>query len=165
MIDFGRAINILAENVHDLKEKQRYNSLQRRNQVVDMYGYELVGHGTANKPAEMGVSISPDMIHYNRNEYQIKIENSSSNSFRFMINGIDLTPYFQSQFNGAWVNKNGVFPNKGTAHYDVLSAVGYMTEKERNEILDPGYKVIQVYGNGDFDVRVYPYIKYNHCNR
>lgn len=164
-MDFSKAINILAENVHDLKQKQRYNSVQRRNQVVDMYGYELSGHGTANTPAEMGVSISPDMTYYNRNEYQIKIYNSNANSFRFVINGIDLTPYFQAQFNGLWITGNGVFPNRGTSHYDVLSAVGYMNEKERNEILDPGYKTIQVFGNGDFDVKVYPYIKYPHCNR
>jgi hypothetical protein len=78
MIDFGRAINILAENVHDLKEKQRYNSVQRRNQTVDMYGYELTGHGTANSPATLGISVSQDMIYYSRYEFKIIIENSSS---------------------------------------------------------------------------------------
>lgn len=165
MIDYGRAINILAENVHDLKEKQRYNSVQRRNQTVDMYGYELVAYGTASKPATLGISISQDMIYYNRYEFKIVIEDSSSTSFRVLIDGIDLTPYFQSQFNGAWITGNGVFPNKGTANYDVLLATGYMNEAERNAILEPGYKEVQVVGNGDFSVKIINYTKYSHCNR
>ena len=165
MIDFGRAINILAENVHDLKEKQRYNSVQRRNQTVDMYGYELTGHGTASSPATIGISVSQDMIYYNRYEFKIVIENSSSTSFQIKIGGIDLTPYFQAQFNGAWIYGNGVYPNKGTANYDVLKATGYMSNSERNKILEPGYKEVQVIGNGDFDLKLYNYMKYSHCNR
>lgn len=165
MIDFERAINILAENVHDLKQKQRYNSVQRRNQTVDMYGYELTGHGTASKPATIGISVSQDMIYYNRYEFKIVIENSSSTSFQIKIDGIDLTPYFQAQFNGAWIYGNGVYPNKGTANYDVLKATGYMSDSERNKILDPGYKEVQVIGNGDFDLKLYNYMKYSHGNR
>ena len=165
MIDVGRAINLLAETVHDIKEKQRYNSVQRRNQTVDMYGYELTGHGTASSPATIGISVSQDMIYYNRYEFKIVIENSSSSSFQIKIGGIDLTPYFQAQFNGAWIYGNGVYPNKGTANYDVLKATGYMSDSERNKILEPGYKEVQVIGNGDFDLKLYNYMKYSHCNR
>lgn len=164
-MDFSRAINIIAENVYDIKQKQRYDSVQRRNQTVDMYGYELTGHGTANTPASLGISISQDLIYYSRFEFKIIIENSSSTSFRITIDDIDLTPYFQSQFNGAWIYGNGVYPNKGTANYDVLEAVEYMNEEERNIILEPGYKEVKVYGNGDFDVKFYNYVKYSHCNR
>lgn len=165
MDEYSRAINILAENVYELKQKQRYSSVQRRNQSVDMYGYELTGHGSASSPATLGISVSQDLIYYNRYEFQIVIENASATSFQILIDGIDLTPYFQSQFNGAWITGNGVYPNKGTAHYDVLLATGYMNEAEQNQILEPGYKEVQVVGNGDFDVKIINYMKYSHCNR
>ena len=34
-MDISKAINILADSVYDLKEKGRYNSIQRRNHTVD----------------------------------------------------------------------------------------------------------------------------------
>lgn len=40
-----------------------------------------------------------------------------------------------------------------------------MNEAERNQILEPGYKEVQVVGNGDFDVKIINYMKYSHCNR
>ena len=33
-MDISKAINILADSVYDLKEKGRYNSIQRRNHTV-----------------------------------------------------------------------------------------------------------------------------------
>jgi hypothetical protein len=41
-MDISKAINILADSVYDLKEKGRYNSIQRRNHIVDFYGYEFL---------------------------------------------------------------------------------------------------------------------------
>lgn len=164
-MNYGRAINILAENVYDLKKKQRVNSVQRRNQTVDMYGYELTGHGTSSTSATVGISISQDLIYYSRFEFKIVISNSSATSFTVKIDGVDLTPYFKSQFNNAWISGNGVYPNKGTANYDVLLACGYMNETERNTILEPGYKQLEIIGNGDFDVSIINYVKYSHTNR
>lgn len=165
MTTFSKAINILAENVYDIKKKQRINSVQRRNQTVDMYGYELTASGTSSQSAILGVSVSQDMIYYSRFEFKVVISNSSSTSFTIKIDGIDVTAYFKAQFGGSWLSGNGIYPNKGTANYDVLKAVGYMNEVDRNTVLEPGYKEIEVIGNGNFDVKLYMYMKYSHANR
>lgn len=165
MITYDKALNVLAERVYDINEKQRQSSLQRRNQTVDLYGYIIQGKGTSSTPASIPISISQDMIYYARFEFKIIIKNSNANTFRVEIAGVDLTPYFKAQFNGVWLSSNGVYPNKGTSNFDVLGACGYMTEEERNKVLSPGYKGILVYGNGNFDVDISMYLKYAHTNR
>ena len=55
-MDISKAINILADSVYDLKEKGRYNSIQRRNHTVDFYGYEFPRWGcSSSKPAVIGM--------------------------------------------------------------------------------------------------------------
>ena len=75
-MDISKAINILADSVYDLKEKGRYNSIQRRNHTVDFYGYEFPRWGcSSSKPAVIGMSISQDLIYYERFEFKLVIDN------------------------------------------------------------------------------------------
>ena len=113
--------------------------------------------------------------------------------FSIFIEGIDLTPYFQAQFpfTDGWVNGEGVFPKvprEHLANYDVLEAFGYMMEISENElicngspaasrpycnackecyerILTPGYKKVQICGDGPFNATLVSYLKYSHVNR
>ena len=265
MITFENAITKLAERLSDKREAKRNVSLQRRNQVVDIYGMEFTRQGDAGRPATFYLSISPDLIYFERFEFKIIIEsfkvpiasdgirpeivrvrdteltiqdapsfntgstqltiageglttsanevspnphthlitpnphqhmvpphrhdlNPSSHShetdahshtivagmsyfsstateFEVWIEGIDLTPYFKAQFPNQWVDGEGVFPEAGTMNYDVLEAVGYMEEDLRQRILTPGYKKIEIKGNGIFNATLVNYLKYPHVNR
>lgn len=175
-----KAINILAENVNSLNDKRRIESLQRRNAVVDLYGYEFSRLDCdATHPAIIGISISQDLIYYSRYEFKIvvqkfnaeKIKDSDdkevdvSADFRIYINDVDLTPYFKAQFDGNWFSGVGTYPTNGTANYDVLLACGYLPEKDRNKVLRSGYNEIKITGTGTFDITLVNYLKYSHVNR
>ena len=265
MITFENAIMKLAERLSDQKEAKRNISLQRRNQVVDIYGVEFTRQGDEGKPATFYISISPDLIYFERFEFKIIIESfkvpiaddgirpeivrvrdtelsiedatsfnttgtqltitgealtvgtneispnphshlltpnphqhtvpghghnlnprfhnhetdahshtiaagishfsSTATNFEVWIEGIDLTPFFKAQFPDQWVNGEGIFPARGTANYDVLEAVGYMDDYTRRQILTPGYKKIEIKGDGIFNATLVNYLKYPHVNR
>ena len=84
MITFESAINRLAERTADRREESRNVGLQRRNQVVDIHGMEFTRQGDGvDRPAIFHISISPDLIYFERFEFKIIIE-----SFRIPIIGI-----------------------------------------------------------------------------
>ena len=68
----AKAFNILAENLYDVKNRQRTDILQRRNSVVNIYGQVLTGHLGNGQNATVGFSVSPDLIYYS--QFAIKIE-------------------------------------------------------------------------------------------
>lgn len=74
MISYENAIVKLAKNVSDLKKKNHYDSFQRRNQVVDIYGMEFTRQGDTNNHATFYISISQDLIYYERFEFKIIIQ-------------------------------------------------------------------------------------------
>lgn len=61
----------MAKNINDLKESKHHDELQRRNQVVDVYGYEFYRQGSTNAPATVHVSVSQDLIYYERFEFKL----------------------------------------------------------------------------------------------
>lgn len=73
-----RAINILAENMSTIKQNQRQDLLQRRNQVVDMYGIEYYRQGDSTTPATIGISLSQDYIYLERFEFKLIISDFTS---------------------------------------------------------------------------------------
>ena len=73
-----RAINILAENMSTIKQNQRQDLLQRRNQVVDMYGIEYYRQGDPTTPATIGISLSQDYIYLERFEFKLIISDFTS---------------------------------------------------------------------------------------
>jgi len=285
MITFESAINKLAERVSDRTEESRNIRLQRRNQVVDMYGTEFTRQGGEGAPATFYISISPDLIYFERFEFKIIIEgfriplardgvapralttndNASAlgtelnevqttnlNSPPLTINTsntvptispathahsvsghthpipghnheiaphghdivsgmtfetvtanqfsiwiwiddiewvtpiaglierrvsefgvtqlrINMTPYFQALIPAGsrlrWIDGAGIFPSAGLANFDVLAAACYMDKEVREGILKPGYKRIDIVGNGVFSATLVNYLKYSHVNR
>lgn len=164
-MEYSKAINILASNVYSLKQNNRYSSVQRRNTAMDIYGYEFTRTGcTPSKPATVGISISADLIYYERFEFKLLLDNCTATDFSIYIEDIDLTAYFKQQFNGAWITGGGLYPGQ-LSNFDILKACGYLTDEQRNIILDPGYKTIKISGNGNFDVTLINYLKYSHVNR
>jgi len=263
MITYESAINKIAERVVDLKQESRNISLQRRNQVVDMYGTEFTRQGANGKPASFYISISPDLIYFERFEFKIIIEgfeipiandgisssvvivnprslaidhveletnavgitvnsqqvttvpsshahtltpsnhhhdisshahsispnphdhetiphghsiiagissfNVETDEFKIIIEGIDMTPYFKAilpdESKLRWLDGAGIFPTAGLKNFDVLEAVAYMDQELREKILKPGYKRIDIVGNGVFNATLVNYLKYSHVNR
>lgn len=68
----AKAFNLIAENLYDVKNRQRTDILQRRNSVVNIYGQVLTGHVDYGQDAIIGFSVSPDLIYYS--QFAIKIE-------------------------------------------------------------------------------------------
>lgn len=67
-------INVLAERVADRTDDQRRDQLQRRNQVVDIYGAEFQSYGDRGSPANFYISVSPDMTYIERFEFKVTIQ-------------------------------------------------------------------------------------------
>lgn len=71
MISYGKALDIVAErtyyNARDIDRKNK----QRRNQVVDIYGYEFTRFGDGGAPATFYISVSPDMVYLERFQFKL----------------------------------------------------------------------------------------------
>lgn len=65
------AIERIAEQTVQNKERWSQALKQRRNQVVDLYGVEYTRSGDANNPARFYISISPDMVYLERFEFKL----------------------------------------------------------------------------------------------
>lgn len=98
------------QNSQDIKQK----NLQRRHNVVDMYGIEYVRQGGAGAPATFRLSLSPDYAYVERFEFKIIIE-----PFAIPIAGNGIEP------TSLTVNGNSISPNPHT--HDVLAGITFVT--------------------------------------
>lgn len=73
-----QAFDILAERTLQNMEDIRQKNLQRRHQVVDLYGVEYSRLGDVNNPAVVYISISPDMEYIERFQFKLIITPFSS---------------------------------------------------------------------------------------
>lgn len=81
------------------------------------------------------------------------------------IDGIDFTPMFKAQFDGAWIDKYAVFPNdKPNEGYDVMLAAVALTEEQQKTLYTAGEHLIEISGSIQADVILRTYLKYNHLN-
>ena len=205
MNDIYKSLNIISENVYNLKKKQKRANLQRRNGNVDIYGYEFYRQGDVNSPAEFGISISQDLVYFERFEFKLIIQPflssvsgdglspvdlritsndqitpnphthtltagisataSATGGYRIEIEGIDLTAHFMAQYDGEWINGEGIYPKDDLSNYDVLKACGYLSDEDRHKILSAGYKKIRIYATAPFNVTLVNYLKYSHRGR
>ena len=160
-----KAIDILSYNVSNVRKVQRRDTLQRRYHTVDFYGYEFTRNGNQSNPAVVGISISQDLVYYERFEFKLIVQPipvatedgitlvpSNPANMKVTIEGVDLTPYFKA-------------PNAGTANYDVLQACGLLSEEERQKVLSAGYKKVVITADGPFQVTLVNYLKYSHVAR
>lgn len=109
----GTIIRRLAERSNDRKQEAKQDQLQRRNQVVDIYGMEFTRQGDSSHPATFYISVSPDLVYYERFEFKIIIQpfampiagNGATGSANVEVNDTSLTT------NGSSVSPN---PHKHT---------------------------------------------------
>lgn len=89
-----RTVNALTKRAYEAKMNDQQSGIQRRNQVVDIFGQEHTAQGDTGHPATFYISISPDLISYERFEFKLIID-----SFAMPISG-GLTTSEVVQVNG-----------------------------------------------------------------
>lgn len=161
----------------EYQRKYRHNNLfQRRNVKITQFGINYTGISqNAHFPAEIYIPITDNLITYSQWSMQFIISPiiktndgvvpTTATQFQFYINGVDMTPYFKLQYNGWWCNGNGMFPNKGTNKYDLLVACQYMSESDRDKVLNPGMKRCTMYTNGSCQVTIVNWLDINATNK
>lgn len=100
----------------------------------------------------------------------LTLVNTDATDFRVLIEGIDVTPYLMAQYNGAWIEGEGIYPSMDIGRdYDILEVAGDMVaeglEDEAELLTQPGYKLVQVTSAKPFQVTLVNYLKYSHMNR
>lgn len=71
-------LNRLAERTVDNTRQLRKAVQQRRNGMEDLYGTEFTHNGDANNPATFYVSVSPDLVYYERFAFKFIIGSFAS---------------------------------------------------------------------------------------
>lgn len=103
--DRDKALLRTIEVVGDLRSISKREGLQRRHQVVDMYGIPFEFQGDQNSPGTVGISISKDLVYIERFEFKITIK-------QFMIpiagGGTNATTL---KINGSTANANAASPH------------------------------------------------------
>ena len=173
MISYEQALSRVAErtisNQRDISQRKK----QRRTGFVDLYGVE--SFKSIQNDGTFYISISPDLEYFERYQFKLAIENTSSvGTVKLYIDGEDLTAYFQEQ-QGSWITGDGIYPSDEITEesswndfYDVLDVCGLLGVSDdpdkRDKILSPGLHKIRLTGI-TADVSLIMYMKYSHINR
>ena len=210
----------MASTLVKIKQENQQGQYQRRTQVTDLFGMEHSAYGDSTHPATVYLSVSPDLMYFERFEFKVIIRpfampvagqgttdnatavikdttlslsgsNISPNphshksdphyhnltagvslfpskvsNFEIFIEGINMTNAFKKQHPN-WINGEGVFPDAADTfnNFDVLKAVSELHDWQQGVILQPGYKKVELKGDGIFNATLVTYIKYSHPNR
>lgn len=249
LLTIEQAINRIAEKTYDNTKQLRRGIAQRRNGMEDLYGVEFTHNGDAVNPATFYVSVSPDLVYYERFafkfiiepfsssvanvsmsggggmsvdptsltfsgsgsgssvisgtstlddgsssgsispnphthnisgggmtasvDYGIKRISTASANWRVEIADVDITAYLIEQQDGAWINGQGIYPSNRVESeedfYDILDVACMLNAEgriaDRNKILAPGFKKVEVYSDAPFGLTAFLYLKYSHTNR
>lgn len=108
MITYDSAIRQVAGRLHDRTRDGRQEQLQRRNKVVDIFGMEYTRQGDTNHPATFYISVSPDLIYYERFEFKIIVQ-----PFAIPVSGGGTTSNSAVSLNGTGLSIDGgdISPN------------------------------------------------------
>lgn len=109
-------------------------------------------------------------------EYGVKRINTTSTNWELWIDGIDVTDYINVQHDeNNWLGARGegIYPTGRLTSihdfYDILEVCDMMTDEEeyenRDRILSPSFKLIEVKSDAPFGVDAYLYLKYSNLNR
>ena len=74
-----QAVIANSERSYDNRRNIRQKDLQRRNQVTDLYGIPFTRQGDAGNDAVFYISISPDLVYYERFQFKLAIQSFTAN--------------------------------------------------------------------------------------
>lgn len=194
-------LNVLSERTYENKKNISEKDKQRRNQVVDLFGIDLSRISSPSKKeagkedAVLYVSVSSDLIYYERFQFKIYIDDTTATDFQIIAwikveksadeyewEEFDLTPYLIEQEDGEWIdgeNGGNAWPNNSDIvdtdpdeppnAYDVLDVASTLEAEGKREyaeaLLRPGFRKFYVRANGSFFAAMILYLKYSHLNR
>lgn len=124
IMTYEQFLNRLAERTYDNTRQLKRVIEQRRNGMEDLYGVEFTHNGDAEHPATFYVSVSPDLVYYERFALKLIIEPFSS-SVAGVSGGGEMTIGDTSlAFNGSG---GGQYIISGTSTLDENSESGSLT--------------------------------------
>ena len=91
ILTYEQALNRIAEKTIDNTRQLRRAVAQRRNGMEDLYGIEFTHNGDATHPATFYISVSPDLVYYERFAFKFIIE-----PFASSVAGIEGTSAYLS---------------------------------------------------------------------
>lgn len=99
----------------------------------------------------------------------MSIASTTADTFRLVMEGIDITPYLMAQ-HGEWIDGEGVFPSLTLGDdYDILEVASDLVSEGRDadaeKLVTPGFKEIEIRANAPFQVTLVLYLKLEHVNR
>lgn len=68
------ALERVSERVYENTKSIKQNDRQRRDRVLDMYGVEYYRVGDGGAPARFYISVSPDLVYFERFEFKLIIQ-------------------------------------------------------------------------------------------
>lgn len=100
----------------------------------------------------------------------ITLTHTTASDFRVYVEGIDVTPYLMAQYDGEWIEGEGVYPTMSVIeNYDLLEVACDMVAEGRKDdaykIVHAGFKPVTITSNAPFQATLVWYIKLAHMNR
>lgn len=149
------------------------NGMETTEVQVNDTSLSVTETGTTN-PGQHTVTPNPHnhttVAHTHNLTSGIALTHTTASDFRVYIEGIDVTPYLMAQYDGEWIEGEGVYPTMSVIdNYDLLEVACDMVAEGREEdaykIVHAGFKEVTVTSNAPFQATLVWYIKLCHMNR
>lgn len=152
-----QAINILAERTLQNSQDINQKNLQRRHQVVDLYGVEYSRLGDASNPAIIYISISPDMEYIERFQFKLIIT-----PFRSSVGSMSASGQGAIGETSLTVEHDIIPTNLGNDEYDLMFTDPVITPNPHTHTLSgltvtatPGVTITNIPASAQFRVKVF----------
>lgn len=145
------SIKRIAERTVDNRRDISQKNKQRRIGFVDLYGEEYMRQGALDAPATFYISISPDLIYYERFEFKLIVE-----PFETAISSSGISPATVEVKNTTLTRRNGYVTQATHTHdtephtHSVVAGVTYTAPAQS------GYRIFIA------DIDVTPYLMAQH---
>lgn len=181
-LSLDSVLNRLAEKTVDNTSQLRKSVNQRRNGMTDLYGVPFMATSVLKNgrhTATFYVSISPDIVYYERFAFKLHIQAASdTEDWEVFVGGLDITEMLMEQHEGDWITGTGIFPTDEVSvggdsflqdFYDILDVASlYYAEEDvasAETLLEPEMKEVMITSDVAFSVTAYVYTKLSHINR
>lgn len=165
---YDDALNVLAERTWENRQQLKRMKEQRRVSFVDTYGTPYTAQGDALNPATFYISVSPDLIYYERFAFKFVIESFESSvsgvsgtalsinntSLEIEDNAINPNPHKHTITGGInavsyGVKKQATSSDNWAVHISGVDITDYLMEQHDGEWID-GQGVFPSSGAEDF---------------
>lgn len=178
VLTLNSLLNRIAEKTVDNTSQLRKGVNQRRNGMEDLYGVPFYAVADSNNEAKFYVSVSPDIVYFERFAFKLHITGTTSEEWSVLIDGVDITDYLIAQHEGEWIDGSGIYPTDEISSesesflqdfYDILDVASILyaegNDDDADDLLEPEFKEVVIRSDAPFTVTAYFYTKYSNVNR